>query len=188
MRAFIGLEIPENIRSFYASSCKSLHNSCNMSFVRLDKIHITLSFFPDLPVEYIENIKNILTELNRNQFEVKCENIGLFRRKGIPSTVFIKIISDELKNYTEQLYHKLRELNIPFDDRKPYTPHITLGRIKEMKNEQDFTKSYRNIAQNFKPSSFMVENIHLYSSDMVVYKKEVSQEFIKIEENSSEEI
>ena len=33
----------------------------------------------------------------------------------------------------------------------------------------------------------MVENINLYSSDMVVYKKEVSEEFIKIyseEENN----
>lgn len=189
MRAFIGLEIPENIRTFYASSCKSLHNHAKMSFIQLNKMHITLAFFSDLPDEYVDVIKNILIELNREQFEIKCENIGLFKRKGIPSTVFIKIISDELKNYTEKLHQKLRELNIPFDDRKPYTPHITLGRIYEMINEQDFIKSYRYIAQNFKASSFMVENIHLYSSDMMVYKKETGVNFIKIhtEENENED-
>ena len=58
-----------------------------------------------------------------------------------------------------------------------------------MINEQDFIKSYRYIAQNFKASSFMVENIHLYSSDMMVYKKETGVNFIKIhtEENENED-
>ena len=111
MRAFIGLEIPENIRTLYTSSCKTLHNSANMSFVRLNKMHITLAFFSDLSDTHIKDIKNILCHLKREQFEIKCENIGLFKRKGIPSTVFIKIVSDELKNYTEQLHQKLKELN-----------------------------------------------------------------------------
>lgn len=186
MRAFIGLGIPENIRTIYALSCKSLRSSADMSFVRLDKMHITLAFFPDLPDTYIKNIKEIFKELKREQFEIKCANIGLFKRKGIPSTVFIKIVSDELNIYKEQLYQKLRELYIPFDDRKPYTPHITLGRIKEVKSEQDFTKSYRYIAQYFKSSSFMADNIHLYSSDMITYKKEASEEFIKIYSEESE--
>lgn len=143
-----------------------------------------------MPEIYIKNIEDILTDLKREQFEIKCENIGLFKRKGIPSTVFIKIISDELNNYKEQLYQKLRELNISFDDRKPYTPHITLARIKDVKSEQDFSRSYRYIAQNFKSSSFMVENIHLYSSDMINYKKEASVDFIKLytEESDDENI
>lgn len=190
MRAFIGLDIPENIREFYASSCKSLRSSAEMSFMRLDKMHITLAFFPDLPETYIKDIENILKELQREQFEIKCENIGLFKKKGIPSTVFIKIISDELNNYKEELYKKLKELNISFDDRKPYTPHITLARIKDVINEQNFIKSYRYIVQNFKSSSFMVENIHLYSSDRINYKKEASVDFIKtnIDENEDENI
>lgn len=187
MRAFIGFEIPENIRSFYASSCKSLRKSAEMSFVRLNKMHITLAFFPDLPETYIKNIEDIFKDLKREQFEIKCENIGLFKRKGIPSTIFIKIISEELNIYREKLHQKLKELNIPFDDRKPYTPHITLGRIKEVTSEQDFTRSYRYIAQNFKSSSFMVDAVHLFSSDMINYKIEASQDFIKIYSEESED-
>ena len=136
---------------------------------------------------YIKNIKDILKDLKREQFEIKCENIGLFKRKGIPSTIFIKIISDELNAYREKLHQKLKELNIPFDDRKPYTPHITLGKIKEVISEQDFTKSYRYIAQNFKSSSFMIDAVHLYSSDMISYKKEASEDFIKIYSEESED-
>ncbi len=187
MRAFIGLGIPENIRSFYTSSCKSLRKSADMYFVRLDKMHLTLAFFPDLPETYIKNIEDILKDLKREQFEIKCENIGLFKRKGIPSTIFIKIISDELNVYREKLHQKLKELNISFDDRKPYTPHITLGRIKDVTSEQDFTKSYRYIAQNFQSSSFVVDAVHLYSSDMISYKKEASEHFIKIYSEESED-
>lgn len=190
MRAFIGLEIPENIRKFYVSTCKSLHGSCDVSFVRLDKMHITLAFFNDLPEKEIEVIKNILNELKTEQFEIKCENIGLFKRKGIPSTIFIRIFSEGLKNYAEKLHSKLRELNIQFDDRKPYTPHITLARIHEMINEQDFTKSYRYITKSFQPSSFYVESVHLFSSDMITYKKEISEDFINLfnDEEINEEI
>ncbi len=187
MRAFIGLGIPENIRSFYTSSCKSLRKSADMYFVRLDKMHLTLAFFPDLPETYIKNIEDILKDLKREQFEIKCENIGLFKRKGIPSTIFIKIISDELNVYREKLHQKLKELNISFDNRKPYTPHITLGRIKDVTSEQDFTKSYRYIAQNFQSSSFVVDAVHLYSSDMISYKKEASEHFIKIYSEESED-
>ncbi|MDT3694695.1 MAG: hypothetical protein ROM03_09800, partial [Mucispirillum sp.] len=66
--------------------------------------------------------------------------------------------------------------------------HITLARIKDVKSEQDCSRSYRYIAQNFKSSSFMVENIHLYSSDMINYKKEASVDFIKLytEESDNE--
>ena len=190
MRAFIGFEIPEQIRKLYVSTCKSLHSSCNISFVRLDKMHITLAFFNDLPEKEIETVKNILLELKTEQFEIKCENMGLFKRKGIPSTVYIKIFSEGLHNYAEKLHSKLRELNINFDDKKPYTPHITLARINEMVNEQEFVKSYRYIAKSFKPSSFYVESVHLYSSDMITYKKEISEEFIKIfnDEEINEEI
>ena len=60
MRAFIGFEIPEQIRKLYVSTCKSLHSSCNISFVRLDKMHITLAFFNNLPEKEIETVKNIL--------------------------------------------------------------------------------------------------------------------------------
>ena len=190
MRAFIGFEIPEQIRKLYVSTCKSLHGSCDISFIRLDKMHITLAFFHDLPEKDMEVIKNILLDIKTEQFEINCENIGLFKRKGIPSTVFIKIVSEGLKDYVEKLHTKLKEAGINFDDRRPYTPHITLARINEMINEQDFSKNYRYIAKSFQPSSFYVESVHLYSSDMISYKKEISEDFIKIfnDEETNEEI
>ncbi len=184
MRAFIGIEIPEHIREQYFKLCKPLHSSANLSFVRLDKMHITLVFFADLHTSQLNIIDNIMHELIINKLEITCNNIGLFRRKGIPSTIFIKIISDDLKHYTEKLHSKLRDLNIAFDNRRPYIPHITLARIKEMKKEQNFITSYGQIVNKFKPISFMVENIHLYSSDMINYKKEISINISSINNNT----
>lgn len=178
MRAFIGLEIPENIRDLYTSICKPMHKSSNLSFIRRDKMHITLAFFPDLSMGKVQDIKAMLEEINIERFNINCGNIGLFKRKGIPSTIFIKISSETLLEYNNILHDKLNQINIHYDNRKPFTPHITLARIKEVTSEGDFFKDYRHIAKNFTESSFQPENVTLFSSNMINYKKEATIEFI----------
>ncbi len=185
MRAFIGLEIPENFRMQYTSLCKALHKNSNMSFVKGDKMHITLAFFPDMPLDKVNIIKNILEEINIEQIDINCENIGLFKRKGIPSTVFIKISSQNLQEYTQQLHFKLNKLNIQYDNRKPFIPHITLARIKEVNNEENFYRDYKHIVKTFTKSVFKAEHVTLFSSNMINYKKEISVRFIN---NSADEI
>lgn len=170
MRAFLAIEIPEDIRDSYASLCKPLRKNSVLNFIQREKMHITLAFFPDLPNTKVESVMDIVKNIDLEPFTINCDNIGLFRRKGIPSTVFIKIISDKLQYYTKKIHENLMTLNIPFDNRKPFTPHITLARIKEMIDESLFNQDYKYIVKKFEKSSFLAEHINLYSSDMVNYK------------------
>lgn len=170
MRAFLAIEIPEDIREQYTGLCKPLRKGSILSFVKQEKMHITLAFFPDLMTDKIDDVMNICSSIELKPFNIICDNISLFKRKGIPSTVFIKIISDELKSYTLKIHEKLLSLNIPFDNRKPFTPHITIARVKEMIDENLFNQDYRFITKKFQKSSFLTENINLYSSDMINYK------------------
>ena len=80
------------------------------------------------------------------------------------------------------------DLNIPFDNRKPFTPHITLARIREMINEEFFMKDYRVIVQQFEKSSFTAETINLYSSDMITYKILASHNFRDFDADNIENI
>lgn len=170
MRAFLGIEIPEEIRENYTGLCKPLKKGSILSFVKQEKMHITLAFFPDLPEKKIQDVVNICSDINIQPFTINCDNIGLFKRKGIPSTIFVKIVSEELQLYTSKIHEKLSTLNIPFDNRKPFTPHITIARVKEMLDENLFTQDYKFIIKKFQKSSFLAENINLYSSDMINYK------------------
>lgn len=188
MRAFLAVEIPSEIREKYASLCRVLRKNSVLSFVSQEKMHITLAFFPDLPASKINDIMSIFENIDLKPFTINCDNIGLFKRKGIPSTIFIKILSENLYEYTKQIHNYLMNLNIPFDNRKPFTPHITLARIREMINEEFFMKDYRVIVQQFEKSSFTAETINLYSSDMITYKILSSHNFRDFDADNIENI
>lgn len=188
MRAFLAIEIPSEIREKYASLCRVLRKNSVLSFVSQEKMHITLAFFPDLPSSKINDVMSIFKNIDLKPFTINCDNIGLFKRKGIPSTIFIKILSGNLYEYTKQIHNYLMDLNIPFDNRKPFTPHITLARIREMINEEFFMKDYRVIVQQFEKSSFTAETINLYSSDMITYKILASHNFRDFDADNIENI
>lgn len=177
MRAFLAVEIPVVIQEKYSSLCKPLRKGSILSFVKQEKMHITLAFFPDLPESKINDVINICSNIEIAPFTINCDNIGLFKRKGIPSTIFIKIVSEELQLYTAKIQERLLTLNIPFDNRKPFTPHITIARVREMLDEELFMQDYRFIVKKFQKSSFTAENINLYSSDMINYKIIASHSF-----------
>lgn len=178
MRAFIGIPIPEEIRKPYYKVCKPLKDTADISFVKPEKMHITLAFFSDLNKNKLPLIENIFNDISLEAFEINCESIGQFRRRGIPSTIFIQIYSDMLLEYAKILHTKLDEAGIHFD-KKPIVPHITLGRIKEMQNEIGYFKLYKDISKNFMKTSFFIEEVSLFSSNMTVYKKEISKYFQK---------
>ena len=91
--------------------------------------------------------------------------------------MFIKIVSEKLQLYTTKIHEELLTLNIPFDNRKPFTPHITIARIREMLDEDLFMQDYKFITKKFQKSSFTAESINLYSSDMINYKIIASHNF-----------
>lgn len=188
MRAFLAVEIPSEIREKYASLCRVLRKNSVLSFVQQEKMHITIAFFPDLPASKINDVMSIFKNIDLKPFTINCDNIGLFKRKGIPSTIFIKILSENLYEYTKQIHNYLMDLNIPFDNRKPFTPHITLARIREMINEDSFMKDYRLIVKQFEKSNFTAENINLYSSDMITYRILASHNFSNTNNNNIENI
>lgn len=177
MRAFLAVEIPSEIREQYASLCRVLRKNSVLSFVQQEKMHITIAFFPDLPASKINDVMSIFNNIDLKSFTINCDNLGLFKRKGIPSTVFIKIVSEKLQLYTTKIHEKLLTLNIPFDNRKPFTPHITIARVKEMLDEDLFMQDYKFITKKFQKSSFTAESINLYSSDMINYKIIASHNF-----------
>ena len=64
MRAFLAVKIPVDIQEKYASLCKPLRKGSILSFIKQEKMHITLSFFPDLPESKINDVINICSNID----------------------------------------------------------------------------------------------------------------------------
>lgn len=170
MRSFIAIPVSEEVKLFYSKICRDMRKGAEIHVVRQDKMHITLSFFNHLKEEDVEKVKEAILSLRLENIEIKCDSIATFKRRGIPSIIYIDTKSDKLSSFVQALRKKLKKMNITFDE-KPFKSHITIGRIKEIKDEELFNKMYKKTCMTFEKQSFTTSNIVLYESDMLNYKE-----------------
>jgi len=169
MRVFIAIELPEYVRAniFHAFENLKGLGLGRGNFVGKDNIHLTLKFLGELSEEEIENIKKKLSEIKFKKFETETGKIGFF-----PSEEYIRVIWIELvdKDKDGKIYDlqkiiedKLEEVGIMKDTRE-FQTHITIARIKSIKNKQVFLEKVKGI--NIKKMRFNVENFSLIKSEL----------------------
>ncbi len=118
-------------------------------WVKNENLHITLRYLGDVENEKIPGISGILSDisLDTEDFQLIYKNLGVFRSLSYPKVLWSGVEKNE----------KLEKLKIRIDkalngygfDLNPegFTPHLTLGRMKFLKDKQglaDIIKTYRN--------------------------------------------
>ena len=169
MRAFAAITIPEEIRKLYSKLCRSMRETADMSVVRPDKMHITLAFFKDLDKNHIDKVREALQQVKPKSLEIRCCGLGKFSRRGIPSVIFVETQSEALSSFAKEFRNKLKEAGVPFDD-KPFKPHLTVARIRNVSDLNIFERMYRRAKADFSEASFFADGVTLFSSDMISYK------------------
>ena len=182
MRAFIAIEIPEDVRAKLAQVSENLEKSGLIygTFVNKDNIHLTLKFlWNEIGEEDIEKIKKAFLNFKFKPFESKVKGVGFF-----PSDQYVKIVwagveGKELEELEKNVGIILNELKIKTSDDFEFHGHLTIARIKEVKNKELFQERIRQI--NIKPMNFNVNSIHLFKSELTsrgpIYKKLASFKF-----------
>ena len=176
MRAFIGVDIPPEIASRYTELCTPFRDSCRATYERPEKMHITLAFFQNLSPENLAKVDSILHEVKSDFINVDIDGFGSFDRRGIPSVLLVKIISETLIEYGNQIRRKLMIERIPYDT-KPLNPHLTLARVKYVENRAKFQQTYNDVSERCQKSSFQAKTVHLYESLDGEYIKRISVDF-----------
>lgn len=98
-----------------------------------DDLHITLRFLGDVSSEKAEVIKEILLKVKRAPFTIEASGMDMFYNKS-QTILYADVVST--KKLTA-LCTDITDLLVPmgFDfGTRPYTPHVTLARLK--KNEK----------------------------------------------------
>lgn len=134
--------------------------------VEPDLFHFSLHFLGDTSNDLLPKLTNVLSSVKQAPFTVSLNGVGVF-----PSLRNIKVIwagvsagSDELQSLKQQLEKPLEQLGFTVDPR-PFTPHLTIGRVKFIKAENKPTIQKR-IAEN-KSMNFGSQNVlavHLMQS------------------------
>jgi 2'-5' RNA ligase len=175
-RLFIAIKIvpDSNLLKVYNDLKKKCYHS-RVKWVDENLFHITLKFFGEIPENEIETITDIMeqTASGFGAFEFDIKGLGVFGSSYRPRVIWFGLHNNEgLKSFGNLLLDELDKAGFP-RDRQNFVPHLTVGRIKFIKDKN----LLREIVHHHKESFFqhvLADKIILYES---VLKKDGPQYF-----------
>ena len=150
MRCFIAIELPDKIKERLR----------NIKFDdRIAKVvvpsdyHLTLKFLGDVTESKLERVKKELSRIRFKPFKLKISKIGFFPNSQFARVIWMGIMPKrKIVKLKEDIDDALIAL---FDREKRFEPHITLGRVKAVKDKDKFMEiSNLEIEEGFKADSF----------------------------------
>jgi len=165
-RIFIAIKVvPEETLINMISNLKSGLIDDAIKWTSIDNIHVTLVFLGDTEDYITDKIRLMLYEecTGYGKFNIHLKGCGIFRSMSDPRILWTGVQdSDKLMSLNVTLQNGLKQLGIRLEDR-PYNPHLTLGRIKHLK-DINILKSLVEKFHNSEIQVVPVNEIILYES------------------------
>ena len=160
-RVFIGIPVDRRSQKHITGLLKPVINSrLDAAWVPESNRHLTLAFLGDRPIFVIEDLLRVFDETYQQQ---ACFQFSLRKLTRFPDvTGRIIALTGESTGPLENLFQITRKLlrikGLEFD-RKPFRPHVTLGRIRRAKHVKMSVDQHVNI-------NLDVTKISLYQSTL----------------------
>jgi len=161
MRAFIAVEMPEEIKKILLDAQKQINTE--KAKIRLARgFHLTLNFLGEVEEKKVEEIKSVLNGIKFKKFNTVLTEIGVFPNESYIRVVWAGLNDSENKitNLQKEVDSKIELLGFKKDTR--FHPHLTLARVKFVKDKQDFIKSLKEI--KIEKKAFEVNEFKLIKS------------------------
>lgn len=152
VRTFIAIKVkPQPPLIQLLTNLKEIFEGENIKWVNENNLHLTLKFLGDTSPVQVEQIKSVIRESGEKLpplcFDLK--GVGFFKRNRQPKVLFVNIEKEEiLKQLAAEIDAKLFDLGFEKEKRE-FNPHLTLGRIKFLKNKHLFYKTIDEFKSNF---------------------------------------
>lgn len=164
MRLFIGIEFPgEIVNELLKAQIQIRSQAKRGRFVDKANLHLTLQFLGDVPVQEIGAIEQALgkTAKSHNPFSLWLTQAGCFGDSNPYRVIWVGIGGDmqKLLCLKQDIATSLAALGI-LQEKKPFHPHITLGRDVDLPGEA-LVDRYRNCIAK---SPFQVTRFSLIES------------------------
>jgi 2'-5' RNA ligase len=171
MRAFIAIELPEQIKAKLSALQSLLKKSgADVKWVLPENIHLTLKFLGEISEETALKIIKIVEKLalNKKQFEITLSSLGAFPEGKSPRVIWIGIDKgvQETKNIFEELEEELSAGLAISKETRAFSSHITIGRVKSTLNIERLVKDLKELEGYFGKETigFKASGITLFKS------------------------
>lgn len=142
IRLFIAIELPEAVKDVLAET--AVHLSQNVSdravrWVSREQMHLTLRFLGDTAVSQLYALQNHLDQVAAQYpaFQLRLDELGAFPNRKRPRVVWAGLAGELaiLQAMQAELEDRVVRLGWAGEER-PFSPHVTLGRVKNASQAQ----------------------------------------------------
>jgi 2'-5' RNA ligase len=132
MRLFTAIDLPDDVLNNVVKLIDRLKPTARIKWSPPSNLHITTKFIGEWPEDRLSELTEALGGLPaRAPFDIHIRNTGFFPNPRSPRVFFVGIEAPpSLAELARDTDRALEAIGIPAETR-PYSPHLTLARIKE---------------------------------------------------------
>jgi 2'-5' RNA ligase len=167
IRAFIALELPENIIAVINNIQKDMKSfGFNVKWVQPENIHLTLKFLGNISPTDVTQIGSVIGEVAKPYAPIPmtAKAVGVFPGMTRPRVIWIGVGGQVamILGLQKILDEKLNALGFPMEKR-PFKGHLTLGRVKGNISAQQLSGALQQYNE-FESDIFLSETVVLFKS------------------------
>ncbi len=166
VRSFIAVELSDEARAELSRITDVLKDAnADVKWIAPGSIHLTLKFLGYIPEEMVPTLAERLKEIARaaSPFEIVLEGMGVFPGWNYARVLWVGL--GEGKDHAKDLAGRVEEAMAGegFEkEKRPFSPHLTLGRIRGPKNKDELKRLACSMTVN--PASSHISRIVLFRS------------------------
>ncbi|MFX0087387.1 MAG: RNA 2',3'-cyclic phosphodiesterase [Candidatus Hodarchaeota archaeon] len=164
VRSFICVEITDQeITSVLNNYINELKMVKGVRTVKSSQLHLTLKFLGEISEKQLVSVQDSIKEIKFPSFEIALEKFGVFPNINRIRVIWVGISdgNEKLKELAHLIEESLQPLGF-FKEKRPFSPHLTLARVKYLKSDEK--KTLVHIIKN-------AERIGTQYIDEVILKK-----------------
>ncbi|MFH1578097.1 MAG: RNA 2',3'-cyclic phosphodiesterase [Candidatus Omnitrophota bacterium] len=180
MRAFIAIELPEDIRNILGNINNQLEQTgADVKWVLPQNAHLTLKFLGEITPSLVDRVSAALNETAQKNpcFTLRLSGLGAFPKLNYARVIWIGITNDQpVIKIAKELKRQMREIGFPKESRK-FNSHITLGRVRSGSNQNALIEKigFLNKESPHLLAEFKVINLTFFKSTLTpqgpIYEK-----------------
>jgi RNA 2',3'-cyclic 3'-phosphodiesterase len=167
IRAFIAINLPGHVEEVLGAVSQELAPRLPdgaVTWVAPERIHLTLRFLGDTPLNRLETLYSMLDAVagQHQPFTLQLGQLGAFPNERRPRVIWVGLAGDV--EVATTLQQALDAALIPLGwqpEGKPFSPHLTLGRVKRHHAKIQLPWGKATV-----PASFAVRDIQLMESQL----------------------
>ncbi len=170
MRTFIAVDLSKPARKEVKALIEDLKEKhWKAKWVKTGKLHLTLVFIGNIKKPRLPELKQAVNKgiKNLSPFKISLKGLGVFPDFDWPKVLWLGLKGDlhSLAKMQKNIAKELHEKDFQFDKR-PFRPHITIGRVKRARaaHKREIGRQVKALREMDLSAEIFVNKVYIYKS------------------------